>query len=96
MSDDAPAIDWFGPRVLFFENALAAVETEHDRDKTLFVQLTKHELTTIQFGLMWLNRIYGAEATAELTEKLFELVDVQGFCDCPRCQAERKARKEEK
>lgn len=79
-----------GRAASWYEQALAYAARNDDPEHTLFVQLTRYELLTISFGLMWLGVIYGPEAIEELSEKLHDLVREQEFCDCPNCQRRRE------
>lgn len=78
------------PSALYFERSLAHEQEEGDADATLFVQLTKFELTLVQYGLWWIARLYGPHACSELLSKLHDLIKEQEFCDCPGCVAERE------
>lgn len=69
----------FAPSIAWYERALKQTQEEDDRDKTLFVQLTRYELLQIAFGLMWIGRVYGLPASAPLLKKFAELIRAQDF-----------------
>lgn len=89
MSDERIPIPPFGKSVVYFERALADAEREENPERTLFAQFTKFEVVLIQFALMWLGRLYGAEASGRLIDKLHDLIVAQEFCDCPNCKRKR-------